>query len=265
MTKTGKRTIAAVCAAVIFAASSAVLIGHSLKLSSAEKEYSAAQEIVGIIPNEPVPLAPEPVTGPADSVGTEAAAPPGLLESDSIAAALAETDIAALRDINPDVVGWIHIPNTVISYPLMQGSDNSFYLKHTWDGQRSSVGSIFMDYRSNSALDGFNNLIYGHRMNDGSMFQNLLLFAQQDFLDSTPYIYISDGDRVLRYAVFAAYKVSTSGECFRLDFEDQQMKQDYLDFCISQSVVKAPSLPDTEDNILTLSTCTELAATITAG
>ena len=56
-------------------------------------------------------------------------------------------NLDALREFNPDVVGWIMIPDTVIRYPVMQGSDNDYYLKYTWDGKRYAVGSMFASLR----------------------------------------------------------------------------------------------------------------------
>lgn len=85
-------------------------------------------------------------------------------------AALAAVDLAALREVNPEVVGWIEIPDGGISYPLMQGANNQWYLKHTWVGDYSSVGSVFMDCRSHADLSDFHTILYGHRLRSGAMF-----------------------------------------------------------------------------------------------
>ena len=72
-----------------------------------------------------------------------------------------------------DVIGWIAIPGTEISYPLVQGTDSDYYLTHTWNQNSSAVGAIFMDCRCSADFSGFNTIVYGHRMNNGSMFAAL--------------------------------------------------------------------------------------------
>ena len=78
-----------------------------------------------------------------------------------------------LRDINPDCVGWIEIPGTNISYPIVQGRDNDHYLRLNFEGKYSVGGVIFLDHRCDSDFDRTNTIIYGHNMRDGSMFGSL--------------------------------------------------------------------------------------------
>ena len=92
---------------------------------------------------------------------------------------LTSLDIENLQAENPDVVGWILIPGTDISYPLLQAENNEYYLKHAWDNQKNSCGSIFYDYRSNPS--DWNSVIYGHNMRDGSMFAQLHQYKDSDF------------------------------------------------------------------------------------
>ena len=61
-------------------------------------------------------------------------------------------DFTALRKQNPDVTGWLYIPSIELSYPVMQGEDNEYYLKHSWDRQEIFAASIFMDYRNHSDI-----------------------------------------------------------------------------------------------------------------
>ena len=90
-------------------------------------------------------------------------------------------DLPALQQVNSDVIGWIAIPGTEISYPLVQGTDNDYYLTHTWNQNSSAVGAIFMDCRCSADFSGFNTIVYGHRMNNGSMFAALKHYQKAGF------------------------------------------------------------------------------------
>ncbi|MCL2447302.1 MAG: class B sortase, partial [Oscillospiraceae bacterium] len=91
----------------------------------------------------------------------------------------------ALAAINPGVVGWIVVPNTDISYPIVQGSDNARYLRYTFNGTRNASGAIFLDYRDQPNFSG-RAKIYGHNMRDGTMFSSLLNWQGDYFTVHTP-------------------------------------------------------------------------------
>ena len=81
---------------------------------------------------------------------------------------------------NTDIKGWIKINDTNINYPLLQGTDNDYYLDHNYQKEYSSYGSIYID--NNSNLDDVNSnvIIYGHSMKDKEMFQNLLNYSDKN-------------------------------------------------------------------------------------
>jgi len=91
----------------------------------------------------------------------------------------------ALAAINPGVVGWIVVPGTEISYPIVQGSDNARYLRYTFAGTRNASGAIFLDYRDCADFTG-RTKIYGHNMRDGTMFSSLLDWQGDTFTIHTP-------------------------------------------------------------------------------
>ena len=149
------RKILIVILAAVFTVSLFFVIRSRMGYRQGAEDYSAAQDVAGL------PQTTEPVTE----------------EVDPVAEALRATDLPALQAVNEDVVGWIQIPDTVISYPLMHGENNDLYLDHTWDLKTNAVGAIFMDYRNSGDLSDFNTIIYGHNMLNGSMFAGLSHFA----------------------------------------------------------------------------------------
>ncbi len=154
------------------------------------------------------------------------------------------------------MLGWIVIPGTVLSYPIVQGEDNDYYLNHTWKKWSSVVGAIFMEQYNHPDFSDFNTLIYGHRMNNGSMFASLKHYKKQSYWQAHPYVYVTDDAGSHTYEIFSAYEVSTQGETYRLAFADTAAKQAFLDECQSLSVIKTGVIPKVYDRVLTLSTCT---------
>ena len=89
-------------------------------------------------------------------------------ESESVCNAISQ-----LRKQNEDVVGWIKFLNLDISYPVMKGSTNNEYLRHTWSGMANNSGSIFMETLNTGDFQDSHTIIYGHNMKDGSMLGKL--------------------------------------------------------------------------------------------
>lgn len=177
-------------------------------------------------------------------------------EEDPYAKALAAIDLEGLQAVNSDVIGWILIPDTVISYPMLYSGDNSYYLERTWLKEESSVGSIFLDYRNHVDLRDYNTLIYGHRMKDDSMFGSLGEYASYEYWKEHPNVYLADAQGVYRYEIFSAYEVSVVGSAYQLDFPDDGAKQTFLDDCRGYSLIDTGKVPSVEERVITLSTCT---------
>src|SRR5699024_7945591 len=96
------------------------------------------------------------------------------------------TGFEPLLEINQDIVGWITIDDTQINYPVLQSEDNIEYLDINYEDNVSGAGSIFLDYRNNINEPTRNILVYGHGMKDGSMFEDLIEFLHQDFVENDP-------------------------------------------------------------------------------
>ena len=187
-----------------------------------------------------------------------ASLPPASEETEETPAELAwpEVDFTALAAVNPDVTAWLYGPDTGISYPVVQGTDNSYYLDHTWRGGKNSVGAIFMDYRNSGDLSDFNTIIYGHRMNNRSMFGTLSQYKSRSYWQAHPYVYLTDDSGTHRYEIFAAGEVSVDSDVYRLGLRSNSGRQSFLDSCLSLSALNTGVTPHVYDKVLTLSTCT---------
>lgn len=176
---------------------------------------------------------------------------------DAYADELKNKNLSLLQEINSDVIGWIELPNTTLSYPLMQGEDNQHYLSYGWDGQRNYSGSIYLDYRSDMQFNDFNSILYGHRMYNNSMMDALGGYAEQSFWEEHPSIYVVEENAVRRYDVFAAYRTDIRDtHSYRLGLEDDAGQQAYINHCLKNSQLETGIVPELGDRILTLSTCT---------
>ena len=214
----------------------------ALALASAEKPAEPQQQ-----------TDPAEETAPAVPELQWVAAP--LDEEDPHIQALAELDLEALREVNPDVIGWILIPDTVINYPLMQGEDNEYYLKRTWDEKKNAVGSIFLEHLNSPDLTDFNTIVYGHNMNDGSMFAGLRKYRKQEYWQEHPYVYIRSDAGVYRYEIFSSYLAKVDSNTYGLAFPSDDAKSAFLNNAILDSVIQTGVEPAPTDRVLTLSTC----------
>ena len=132
-----------------------------------------------------------------------------------------KVDWDGLRAINPDIVAWVYVPGTPINYPVVQGSDNQEYLHKAFDGSTgwlASAGTIFLDASNTSDLSDRNNALYGHHMNDGSMFASLADFEDQDTFDSHRDIYVLTPQGNYRLKTFALVKTTGSDAIVQTSF-----------------------------------------------
>lgn len=127
----------------------------------------------------------EPVTdmkGGLKSVTEPSAALKSEVESTDVPAL---HDLSLLKEKNPDCVAWVSIPGTSIDFPVMQNGE--YYLKHDFDGNYTDYGLPFLDERCSLSTSD-NLIVYGHHMNDGSMFSALLNYADESYCAAHPEI-----------------------------------------------------------------------------
>lgn len=230
----------------------AVLLGQRQGWRDSAAARDRAARAAGFAPREtaPPPAEEAPDAGPSGDEVSPA-------WDDPAAEELAGIDLAALREVNPDAAGWIYIPGTNISHPVMQGPDNDYYLKHTWEKKWNSGGSIFLDRHSQRDFEGFHTIVYGHRMNNGTMFGALHGYEDPEFWQEHPWVYVADGGCVRRYEVFAAWEARVDSLVYTAG-DTPEERQALVELCVGSSWVDTGIVPEPEDDkLLTLSTCTE--------
>ncbi|MCR5146442.1 MAG: class B sortase [Clostridia bacterium] len=168
-----------------------------------------------------------------------------------------ELDFDKLFSVNDHTVGWITVPGTSINYPVAQASDNSFYLKHSFDKSKNTAGWIFADYRNKFDGTDKNIIIYGHNRVDSSMFATLKNTQKANWYNNANNKYISfitpSGTQV--YEVFSVYTIKMESYYLQTDFSTDQDYLTFLNTLKSRSVHDFGTKLSTNDKIITLSTC----------
>ena len=170
--------------------------------------------------------------------------------------------VKELQKENADVKGWIKIDGTDISYPLLQSSDNDYYVSRNYKKEKSKYGSIFIAYNSDLKNENSHVMIYGHDMKDGQMFAGLVNYIDKSFYDEHPTIRIATDEKEELYQIIYVFKSrrfnEDETEVFRYyryyEFNAQREIEEYINNC------KKEQLYDTETNItsnqiITLTTC----------
>ena len=172
-----------------------------------------------------------------------------------------EVDFEALLQVNPDTVGWIAIPNTVISYPVVQTVNNTKYLNTSFEGNRSNVGTPFADKGNDLQNLDSNTIIYGHNMGTGrtDMFGTLLLYKEHDYFLINRFIQFDTiYERHGFWKVFAVIQLDISNTDFvyqQTTFRNSSEFMEWVSMSMELSLHDTDIDINSQDRILTLSTC----------
>lgn len=166
-------------------------------------------------------------------------------------------DWEGLKIKNNDVTAWIMVPAVEISYPVMQGDDNEYYLHRDINREYLYAGSIFMDAHSNASLYNYNTVIYGHNMRDGSMFARLKDFTRAEVYEKCPYFWILTSNADYLYRICSIHKAPSGSDTYALRFADYEEYRLWQDKMLSLSNPSTGETLEYQDRIVTLSTCTD--------
>lgn len=171
--------------------------------------------------------------------------------------------IKKLKEEYKNIIGWIEIKDTNISYPVVQGEDNEFYLTHDYKGDKAERGAIFLDSNYDWEISGNNFMIYGHYMLNDEMFTDLTKYVKEDFYKKHPTIRFTTENENAEYDIIAVFRSKVYNKSDKDVFKYYQFinsgsEKEYNNFIKN---IKEASLYEIEetakygDQLITLTTC----------
>lgn len=166
-------------------------------------------------------------------------------------------DFAALTATNPDVVGWIYCPDTIIDYPVLRGETNDTYLRHDYTGEYNINGSIFVDSGNRGTFEDANTIVYGHHMSSGDMFACLDQWADQEFYEQHPVMWLLTPTQDYQVVLVSGHHVSAYSDMYRILPEHDEAFAQFLASARESSdfVPVEGADADPNANYVMLSTC----------
>lgn len=168
-----------------------------------------------------------------------------------------------LQKENSDIIGYLEIQGTNISYPVLQTTDNDFYMKKNYKKEYSKDGSIFLDKDYNWEIPSSNLLIYGHNNNNGQMFCDLLNYKDESYYEEHPTIKFTTNKEEAEYEIIAVFlsRVYYKKEknVFRyyyfINAENEEEYNSFVENCKKESLYDTGKTAKYGDQLITLSTC----------
>ena len=234
----------------------AAYVGLFFWTGSQRKQASrqTAMEYVVTLPTRP-PKETEALPSQA-TLTTNASVPETTVETEP--PRFPSVDFEGLRAKNPDVVAWIQIPALDgLDYPVVIGENNSYYVNHNWQKEESEEGAIFLDFRNRSDFSQPHNILYGHCMKDGTMFQPLGQWEKESFLrgnDRSVLLYLPEETRV--YEIIGSERVNAlDSRVYKTDYTTGETWADAIGTTLKNLWYDLDTEYDGNSEILTLSTC----------
>lgn len=271
-----------ICGMLCFLASILLLTVGILYYFPRLKDYHESKVLYEEISEEYTTPPEEDEIPPLDMIEKEVK--PGCIDVDS----------EGLLMENEDYIGWIYVPRTDISYPVVKSRDNKDYLHTNFQKRYSFPGTIFMDYRCEYGLLNKHTILYGHNMKNGTMFAQIRKYKDTDYAKEHPVFWFIAPEKTCLYRVFSAavvspydkfaysvlgYEKTENPEADKDVYENAEKEEtektgdvgpvlhdevgavESYQEMIKSSIVEFPSAPDEDDYVMTLSTCTGNSST----
>ena len=230
----------------VFAYSAYKIISTLWGYKQAEKAYTEfANQYVSVVTSPtPVPVSPEKDADEDEGDGIDPEVSP------------LNIDFDGLRQQCADYVAWIYSPNTAINYPIAYTDNNFDYLYYIPGIGENANGTIFIDCRNASDFSDQNTCIYGHNMNDGSMFASLRNYRDESYYPEHPVIYLSTADFNYRLDLIGGFITEPTSFAYANNFDSAEQFMGHIELVRELSTFKSDVDVRETDKIVTLSTCT---------
>ena len=251
----------------VFLFSGGYLLNYFLNSRQAQSDYD---KLANLVENVTVPTTPtlDDTIGSTDPTATAETIPAHV---DVVDPETGETvsvlyQYAPIYELNNDLIGWIRVDGTNINYPVVQTPDSkNYYLKRNFDGAYSIHGTIYAQEECDVFAPSDNVTLYGHRMNDGTMFAGLLSYKKQAFWEQNRYISFDTLQEQHTYEIFAVVVIrEIDGHPFQyhrfVDAKNQAEFDEFISNCKKYDLYDTGITPQYGDKILTLSTCERYVA-----
>ena len=171
--------------------------------------------------------------------------------------------IEKLQEQNSDIVGWIEVEGTNINYPVLQGEDNSYYMNHNYKKEENTYGSIFLDKDYDWSIPSSNLLLYGHNLQNGELFHDILNYKDKSYYEEHPVIRFTTEKEDSEFEIISAfysrvyYKSETN--VFRyyyfINADNEEEYNEFVENAKEASIYDTGKTAEYGDQLITLSTC----------
>lgn len=167
-----------------------------------------------------------------------------------------QVDFEELQAVNEDIVAWIYCEDTVINYPVCKCEDDEFYLEHAYDKSPSHSGTIFIEAENAPDFSDANYILYGHHMKNKTMFATLSYWAEQEYFEQHPCMWLLTPSQNYRIDLFAGYLTDALSDVYTVYKGYGALLEEYLEMAADSSDFTSDVvIPEEGFSYIVLSTC----------